>query len=394
MYMTCKKGTRVILAMAMALSVAACANKETETQKPMPDSQPASTPIPMPDRPSELSQKAGTEPMEDWEKAYLEYLESLDGRDTCTYCFLYVDEDAIPELEINTGYSAGGSLLLTYHDGILDEVDIYRSGLYYIEKGNLVCNASGNTGFYYDYVYTIQDGLWRQIGCGEYREDYESLTEYSIDYLYEWGGESVTEDEYRQRLHDIFPEEKSKEPEEHYYIYKDISSLLKTGKVASANHQYELIQTDMTWTEAEAACRRKGGYLASITSWDEFEQIQRQIIQEGKTDISFWIGAMCGQEREKHGFHCLEPGMDLGYDMLSLYNALWYGFWWEKQPDNEPSYEGLTEAGEKVSEGFVMMRYSKDDGRYYYWDMPDDVLAARESLTGKIGYICEYDEWQ
>ena len=89
--MTCKKGTRVILALTMALSVAACANKETETQKPMPDSQPASTPIPMPDRPSELSQKAGTEPMEDWEKAYLEYLESLDGRDTCTYCFLYVE---------------------------------------------------------------------------------------------------------------------------------------------------------------------------------------------------------------------------------------------------------------------------------------------------------------
>ena len=77
--------------------------------------------------------------------------------------------------------------------------------------------------------------------------------------------------------------------------------------------------------------------------------------------------------------------------MLSLYNALWSGFWWEIQPDNEPSYEGLTEAGEKVREGFVMMRYSKDDGRYYYWDMPDDVLAARESLTGKIGYICEFD---
>ncbi len=206
---------------------------------------------------------------------------------------------------------------MTYHDGILDEVDIYRSGLTYIEKGNLVCNGSGNMGSYYDYVYTIQDGLWRQIGYGEYREDYESRTEYSIDYLYEWNGESVTE--------------------------------------------------------------------------DEFEQIQEQIIQEGKTDISFWIGAMCGQGQENHGFHCLVPGMDLGYDMLSLYNALWYGFWWKKQPDDEPGYDGLTEDGEKVREGFVMMRYSKDDGRYYYWDMPDNVLAARESLTGKIGYICEFD---
>ncbi len=84
------------------------------------------------------------------------------------------------------------------------------------------------------------------------------------------------------------------------------------------------------------------------------------------TDISFWIGAMCGQGQENHGFHCLEP-------------------------DDEPGYDGLAEDGEKVREGFVMMRYSKDDGRYYYWDMPNDVLAARESLTGKIGYICEFD---
>ena len=30
-------------------------------------------------------------------------------------------------------------------------------------------------------------------------------------------------------------------------------------------------------------------------------------------------------------------------------------------------------------------------GGYYYWDMPDDILAARPSFSGKIGYICEYD---
>ena len=78
---------------------------------------------------------------ESWEEAYLEYLESFEYRNGCTYSFIYVDDDAIPELEINTGYAAGGSLLLTYHDGILDEVDIYRSGLYYVEKGNLICRT-------------------------------------------------------------------------------------------------------------------------------------------------------------------------------------------------------------------------------------------------------------
>lgn len=405
-----KKGIRIILSAVMVLSMAACSNQETKTEElqpivesirtpaiqemetptPTPDSQPVNTPMPTQDQLSDTWQEIGIESLEDWGTAYLEYLESLEDRDFCTYSFLYVDEDAIPELEINTGYCAGGSLLLTYHDGVLDEVDIYRSGLYYIEKGNLICNGSGNMGSYYDYVYTIQDGRWKQIGCGEYREDYEG----SDEYLYEWDGESVTEEEYKQKLQDIYPEENSKEPDGHYYIYKDISSLLKTGKVASANHKYEFLETDMTWTEAEAACRRKGGYLATITSWEEFEQIQEQIIQEEKTDISFWIGAMCGQGRKNYGFLCLEPGMDLGYNMASLSNALWRGFWWGKEPDGEPSYNGLTEAGEEIREGFVMMRYCKEDGRYFYWDMPDDVLDARPSLTGQIGYICEYDGWQ
>ena len=395
----------VFLLAAMALSVASCADagKETEelysvkvesqpTAEPVKtlDLQPAVTSIQTSDKSSGRNQKAETYQMEDWEKAYLEYLESFEGKDRCTYSFIYVDDDSIPELEINTGVSVSGSLLLTYHDGILDEVDIYRSGLYYIEKGNLVCNSSGSMGFYYDYVYTIQDGFWKQIGCGEFREDYETITEDYIDYIYEWAGESVTEEEYRQSLQNIYPEEESGEPEGHYYIYKDISSLLKAGTVASANHYYKLIKADMTWTEAEAACREIGGYLANITSWEEFERIQEQIIQEEKTDIGFWIGAMCSRERENHGFHCIEPGGDLGYDMLSHSKALWYGFWW----DDEPSYNGLTEVGEEVREGFVMMRYSSDDGRYYYWDMPDDILAARPSCTGKIGYICEYDEWQ
>ncbi|MCM1126303.1 MAG: C-type lectin domain-containing protein [Lachnospiraceae bacterium] len=390
----------VFLLAAMALSVTSCADSGTEaeelysvkielqpTVEPVktPDLQPAVMPIQTPDNPldnpSDRNQKAETYQMEDWEKAYLEYLESYEGKDKCTYTFIYVDDDSIPELEINT---VGSSLLLTYHDGILDEVDIYRSGLYYIERGNLVCNRSGNMDSYFDFVYTIQEGHWKQIGCGEYWLNYENSTEDYIDYIYEWDGESVTEEEYEQKLQDIYPEEESKEPEGHYYIYKDISSLLKTGAVASANHYYKLVEADMTWTEAEAACRKWGGYLATITSWEEFERIQEQIIQEEKTDIAFWIGA--ARRGAITDFYCLEPGMDLGYSMLSLYKALWSGFWWEKPR--------LIEADEGAEEGFVMMRYSSDDGRYYYWDIPDDILAVRPTFTGKIGYICEYDGWR
>lgn len=315
-HMLCKRRISVFFAAAMALSVISCADAGTEAEESYsvkaesqptvetvktPDLQPAVTPIQTPDKQSDKNQKAETYQMKEWEKAYLEYLESLEGKDSYTYSFIYVDDDSVPELEINTG-CVNDSLLLTYHDGILDKLDIYRSGLFYIEKGNLVCNSSGNTGAYFEYVYTIQEGRWKQIGCGEFREDYENRTEDYIDYLYEWDGESVTEEEYRQKLQNIYPEEESKEPEGHYYIYKDIASLLRTGAVASADHHYKLIKADMTWTEAEAACRERGGYLATITSWEEFEQIQEQIIQEEKTDIAFWIGAMCGRGRRTTDF--------------------------------------------------------------------------------------------
>lgn len=381
---------------AMVLLVTSCADAGTEvekldnakielqpTEEPVktPDLQPAVTPI----QPYDKKPKANTEPMEDWEKAYLEYLESFEGEKSYLYSFLYVDEDTIPELEINTKYAAGGSLLLTYHDGILDEVDIYRSGLYYIEKENLVCNGSGNTGSYFDYVYTIQDGRWKQIGCGEFWEDYENRTEDFIDFIYEWDGESVTEEEYEQRLQAVYPKEKSREPER-YYIYDEICSLLKTGKVISADHCYELIEADMTWTEAAAACREGGGYLAAITSREEFERIQDQIAEEGKRGITFYIGAAYSSQEKR--FFCLEPNIgnyDIDYYYIMGKNTY---------PFEEWSYRGLTEDGREVKEEFGAISYQTKDTGYYFSTVPNDLLDARPSLTGKIGYICEYDGWQ
>lgn len=76
------------------------------------------------------------------------------------------------------------------------------------------------------------------------------------------------------------------------------------------------------------------------------------------------------------------------YEMLSLYKALFRGFWLE----GEPGYTGLTEDGEEVREDCVAVIYRSSDGRCYLNDMPDDIMSAFPSYTGKTGYICEYDE--
>ena len=41
------------------------------------------------------------EDIEAWKNAYLEYLSAFEYADSCTYSLIYVDEDEIPELEID-----------------------------------------------------------------------------------------------------------------------------------------------------------------------------------------------------------------------------------------------------------------------------------------------------
>ena len=52
----------------------------------------------------------------------------------------------------------------------------------------------------------------------------------------------------------------------------------------------------------------------------------------------------------------------------------------------------MTEDGVEVAEDYVVLIYRKSDGRCYLNDVPDDILSAAPSYSGKIGYICEYDE--
>ncbi len=40
-----------------------------------------------------------------------------------------------------------------------------------------------------------------------------------------------------------------------------------------AKHRYELIIEELTWMEARRACKERGGYLATLTSGEEFERI-------------------------------------------------------------------------------------------------------------------------
>lgn len=325
--------------------------------------------------------------MEPWEQAYLDYLDGFGVSSSCTYSLIFVDEDEIPELVIDSGVEAGGCQILTWHEGVLDVLQTSRLYFTYVEKGNLLCNSEGNMGYYYDNVYTMKDGMWEFVGGGTYSDppDGPKFDE-NDDYIYEyhWLEQPVEKSEYEQKFHAIYPEKAAKTPEA-YYIKDEMYSILKTGETTSVSHRYELIVEDLTWTEACKACEEKGGYLATLTSREEFERVQEQIISEEKKAVTFFVGA---NRVDRFGFGWLEPGKPEGYSMLDLYNALFAGFWLE----GEPSYEGITEDGREVKEEYVSILYRSSDERCYLNDVPEDILSAAPSYGGRIGYICEYDE--
>ena len=180
--------------------------------------------------------------LEEWKQAYLNYLKKDNYADAWTYSLIYVDDDNIPEMVIDTGFEAGGCRFLTFHDHVLDVWQSDRLNVTYIERGNLICNSDGHMGYYYDNVYTIQDGKWVYVdggirGDGPDGVQFDENDDY-IEFFYwtgeepwnreYWSGEEMTKEEYEARLNAIYPKEKSIYPQNDY-ILDEIKSVLRTG---------------------------------------------------------------------------------------------------------------------------------------------------------------------
>lgn len=340
--------------------------------------------------------------LEAWKQVYLDYLDTLAGARDCAYSLIYVDDDEIPELAVDCGFDGGYARIdggcravLTCHGHVLDEWNPLRSRFTYIERGNRICHVSNSYGenerTHSDIVFEIQDGKWVCVDGGRYSEcaDTSSLSaklalwfgdddyDWKLVREYSWGNteERVSEAEYNTRLNAIYPEEQRIAPQNYYYL-DDICSIMRTGNVASAGHRYELVVEDVTWEEAAARCREKGGYLATVTSNEEMCRIQEQVTAEEKTDITFFVGA---KER-----NWLEHGTE-ELDVMILYTIL--DFWLDGELDPK---RWQTEGEEALKNYFVLV-YRESDERCYLGEELNDILTAKPSYAGKIGYICEYD---
>ncbi len=399
-----KKGKMVLIA-AGALLLGACQEKNAEIQ----DSRVMPGPVLSEETQAVMSRKTARENADasaqekSWQQVYLEYfeeqqremdesrrergLESADFLDLYTYSLIYVNDDEIPELVMDSGVSAGGAVILTCGNGQVDEWMARRCNFDYIERGNQIHNPGGLMGTYYDRIAAIENGVWTDVAEGNYGDPPEGVVqdeEGNFVYEYFWEEEPVTEQEYAERLNAVYDTEKAVYPER-WYIGEELVSILRTGAMISADHRYELAVEDGSWSQAEERCREKGGSLAAVTCFEELERIQAQIESEKKTDVVFQIGA---RRRGWIGIYWngYENENSFGHARVNSGKAF-DDFWAE----DEPSYDVQTETGEEIDEDCVYLYYDSGEGRCFIFDGPDDILEVYPSLEGRLGYICEYE---
>ena len=146
-------------------------------------------------------------------------------------------------------------------------------------------------------------------------------------------------------------------------------------------HRYEYMISDVTWNQAYQECLDRGGYLVRINSREEYDYIISQLNERHLSNIQFKIGGK--REAGSQYYHWVDENGQLYGDVINS-DSYWCASEWMA---GEPSYrDGSTE------EQYLDIFYYKNSGKWVWNDVPDDIVATVPEFSGKIGYICEYEE--
>ena len=150
----------------------------------------------------------------DWKKLYLDFLNNMRDPDGNPYDpsifstgFIYVNNDSVPEMVISTMSEAGGNLIAGIFHGEVKTYQTARLGLRYVEKRNIIDNADGHMGGYYDELLRMGEDDFEPLPSGTYGFQDPSGTKDiagNTQMDYEWDGKSVSQEQYRENLEKAF----------------------------------------------------------------------------------------------------------------------------------------------------------------------------------------------
>lgn len=142
--------------------------------------------------------------------------------------------------------------------------------------------------------------------------------------------------------------------------------------VITYEYRYEVIASDMSWEEAKLACEAKGGYLATITSAEEHAIISELATKSGLTYL--WIGACLTSDTDEWSTTTWITGEEMTYTN-----------WYPGEPskfDNDGTRE--------FSLCLWNAKYKGNSIGWTFNDQRSDLVGTLPTLSGKVGYICEY----
>ena len=117
--------------------------------------------------------------------------------DDTPYSFIYLNNDNIPELVVEGGFSAAGCLVCTYNKGVV-ALNTDRLMLGYVEKKNILHNPFAYMGYFSDDVYSIKKGEFVKVWSGYYEDNMDEKS--PIEYTYYYKGSVISEKKYKAKL--------------------------------------------------------------------------------------------------------------------------------------------------------------------------------------------------
>ena len=134
--------------------------------------------------------------------------------------------------------------------------------------------------------------------------------------------------------------------------------------------KYEVINENMSWSEAEEYCKSKGGHLAAITDYNEQQTINTIIAAQAEKRNAYWIGTYTNADNEV----CMDTA-----EYFDSTN------WLNNQTFQPAPNQSAFLYGKEASENAETSRFGK-------WDLADENNLEGELAEQPFGFILEKDD--
>lgn len=155
---------------------------------------------------------------------------------------------------------------------------------------------------------------------------------------------------------------------------ENVDDMYDSAEEQTEIHTYEIVQSDMSWSDARKAAQEHGGHLATITSLEEMYEVAKVAEESGLRYL--WLGAVLTSSEMEWSDNSWITGENWSYEN-------WY--------PGEPSKEDA----DGTKEYYLCLwkaKYQEEDIGWTFNDQRNDIVKDFDEYKGKVGYIVEYGD--